>query len=144
MASHVDELLAAVRRGGLRVTRPRRAVCAVLVSALDQHLSAPEIHELANTKIGVALDQSTVYRTLDTLEKAGLITHTHLPAGASVYHLATEAPHQHLVCAGCGRTLALPESQIAGFAAEIERRTGFAIDPTHMALSGHCATCRTA
>ena len=140
----VDDLVAALRTEGLRITKPRRAVCAVLAASHGEHLSAPAIHERTSSETGVAVDQSTVYRTLETLEAAGLITHTHLPAGASVYHLADEAPHQHLVCVGCGRTLALPESEIERFVAEIKAKTGFVLDPTHVALSGHCAECAAA
>lgn len=137
----VDDLIAALRRQGLRVTKPRRAVCAVLAASHGEHLSAPVIFERTNAESGVSLDQSTVYRTLETLQDAGLITHTHLPAGASVYHLADEPPHQHLVCVDCGRTLALPEAQIDEFVAEVRAKTGFVLDPTHVALSGHCAAC---
>lgn len=137
----VDDLVAALRRRGLRVTRPRRAVCAVLAASHGEHLSAPLIYERTASEAGVSVDQSTVYRTLETLEDAGLITHTHLPAGASVYHLADEPPHQHLVCVECGLTLALPEDQIEEFVAEVRAKIGFVLDPTHVALSGRCAAC---
>ncbi len=140
----VDDLVAALRRHGLRVTTPRRAVCAVLASSHGEHLSAPVIYERTRSEAGVSVDQSTVYRTLETLQEAGLITHTHLPAGASVYHLADEPPHQHLVCVDCGRTLALPEAQIEEFVADVRSKTGFVLDPTHVALSGHCAECAAA
>jgi Fe2+ or Zn2+ uptake regulation protein len=44
----------------------------------------------------------------------------------------------------CGRTLALPEAQIVGFVSDVKAKTGFVLDPTHVALSGHCAACAAA
>lgn len=136
-----DDLVAALRREGLRVTRPRRAVCAVLASSHGEHLSAPGIYERTRTTAGSEVDESTVYRTLETLEKAGLVTHTHVPSGASVYHLADEPPHQHLVCSVCGTTVSLPESDLEGFVDQVRAQTGFELDPVHVALTGICGDC---
>lgn len=136
-----EDLVAALRGQGLRVTTARRAVCGVLVGSHGEHLSAADIHERTQAAAGAAIDQSTVYRTLDTLEDAGLVTHTHMGHGALVYHLAEEAPHQHLVCSGCGRTIGVPATQLRRFFGEITRLTGFVADPTHVAFSGRCADC---
>ena len=43
---------------------------------------------------------STVYRTLDSLEKLGIVEHTHVGHGPAVYHVGVT--HQHLVCEECG------------------------------------------
>jgi len=136
-----DQMVDALRTRGLRITNARRAVCAVLADSHGRHLTAPDIHRLTETAAGVALDQSTVYRTLDTLEESGLITHTHLGHSASAYHLADEPPHQHLVCTRCGETQGILESDLRTYLIEITERTGFHPDPTHFALSGVCRTC---
>ena len=136
-----ERMLDALRHEGLRITKSRRAVCGVLATSQGAHLSASDIHTLANEVEGVSVDQSTVYRTLETLEEAGLISHTHMGHSALVYHLSGEAPHQHLVCVQCGRMDAMPETELHSFFAEITNRTGFVPDPTHVALSGLCATC---
>ncbi len=137
-----EDLIAALRQKGLRVTRPRRAVCEALVSSRGEHLTAADIHARAAASVDAAVDQSTVYRTLDTLEEAGLLTHTHLGHGALVYHLAAEEPHVHLVCNRCGRAIGVPESDLAGFFDELTRLTGFAADPIHVAIAGICGECR--
>ncbi len=136
-----DELIEALRERGLRITRPRRAVCEALVGSRGEHLTATDIHRRAVEAVGAGVDPSTVYRTLETLEEAGLVTHTHMGHGALVYHLAAEAPHQHLVCGRCGRTVGVPESELGAFFDELTRLTGFVADPIHVALSGTCAEC---
>ena len=137
MATTADRLLDALRHDGFRITRARRAVCEVLAAAPRDHLSAGDIYAL----IGPDFDQSTVYRTLEALEEAGLVTHTHMGHGASIYHLAADAPHQHLVCSRCGATIDLDPTGIESLLAEITRRTGFVPDPAHFALSGLCREC---
>lgn len=136
-----DDLTTALRAQGMRITAPRRAICSVVAQSHDEHLDAPTIHARVATELGTPVDQSTVYRTLDALEEAGLLAHMHLGHGPSVYHLAEEAPHQHFVCATCGTTVAVPSSAIDAWAADIRRQTGFVIDPSHFALSGSCADC---
>jgi Fur family ferric uptake transcriptional regulator len=139
MDASPDRLVEALRRDGLRITRARRAVCEVIAGAHDRHLTAGDIHDLAAA--AGPIDQSTVYRTLDALGDAGLVTHTHMGHGPSVYHLAGRAAHQHLVCARCGATIDIDQAGIEALLAEITRRTGFVPDPTHFALSGLCRDC---
>ena len=140
-AMHVssDHLLGALRSDGLRITAARRAICDVLAELHDQHLSAADILEQASRT--TPMDQSTVYRTIEVLEAKEMLTHTHVGHGALVYHLADEPAHQHLVCSRCGATTALAEADVAGFFDEVETKTGFVADPSHVALSGVCASC---
>ncbi|HEX9855524.1 MAG TPA: Fur family transcriptional regulator [Acidimicrobiia bacterium] len=137
---HLDEM----RSKGLRLTRARRAVIDALVDGHGEHLSAIDIAGRLGTAHSDGeppIDQSTVYRTLETLERAGIVTHTHMGHGALVYHLADEPPHQHLLCVDCGKTLGVPEDELIRLFDEITARTGFVADPTHVAISGRCADC---
>jgi Fur family ferric uptake transcriptional regulator len=141
MDPSVDDLVAALRLRGLRVTGPRRSVCATLVDSHGEHLTAADIHRRVEEAEGRPIDQSTVYRTLDTLEGVGLLTHTHLGQGALVYHLAAEAPHQHLMCRRCGRSIGVPATQLEPFYTEITALTGFVPEPIHGVIWGLCAGC---
>jgi Fur family ferric uptake transcriptional regulator len=132
-----DQLVTALRAAGLRVTRSRRAVCEMVAAHHDEHLTAQAIAD----RLDGDVDQSTVYRTLDALEKAGVVTHTHLGHGPLVYHLAEDEPHQHLVCSECGSAVAFDPAVMDAAVAEIRRATGFEIDPSHYALGGRCAAC---
>jgi Fur family ferric uptake transcriptional regulator len=138
-----DDLVAALSGRGYRITNARRAVCEVVASAHDEHLSAADIYDRARQASGTRLDRSTVYRTLEALEESGLLAHSHLGHGPSVYHLAEDAGHQHLICRNCGATVTLPETEAALLARKITESTGFVPDPNHFALSGLCADCAT-
>lgn len=135
-----DDLLDALSAQGYRITAARRAICEVIATAHDDHLDAAAILEKVEA-LGASADQSTVYRTLEALEVAGLLTHAHLGHGAAVYHLAQEAPHQHLVCDDCGRTVAVRADDLADWSDTIRSKTGFSVEPSHFALTGLCEQC---
>src|SRR3954447_18469822 len=91
-----------LRAHGLPLTASRQRVLEA-VGALEH--ATPEaigarLREAAGPG-GAAPDTSTVYRTLEVLERLGLVWHTHLGKGAPVYH-AAEHPHLHVVCQSCG------------------------------------------
>ncbi len=135
-----ETLIDTLRDRGLRITAPRRAVCEVIATGHDDHLDATTIAERATTDSG-PIDTATVYRTLETLIDAGLLTHTHLPHGAAVYHLAESAPHTHLVCDTCGSVTSLGTKAMHTVEAQIRDTTGFAADLAHFAISGRCEDC---
>jgi Fur family transcriptional regulator, ferric uptake regulator len=135
-----DDLVAALRSAGMRVTRPRRTVCEIIAEGHDDHLTAAAIGQRAGAR-GSPVTTSTVYRTLEALEEAGVVTHTHLGHGPSVYHLAADPPHQHLVCSRCETAMSIDERHLSGMFDEITERTGFVPDASHFGLSGLCAEC---
>jgi Fe2+ or Zn2+ uptake regulation protein len=140
-ASDTDAVLRLLRAGGGRATATRRATIDVLLAAGDEHLNAEEIlHRVRRQVPDVA--ESTVYRTLASLEELGVITHQHLGHGPSTYHQATNA-HQHLVCQSCGSIIDVPDTVFDDLAAQIDRDYDFAIDPRHFAVQGTCRDCRT-
>ena len=134
------DLIEILRRRGHRITEARRAVCEVIATSHSEHLDATAIHGRAIRDLGVDLDLSTVYRTLEALEDAGAVRHAHL-GEAAVYHLADEQPHQHLVCRICGATTAIPTTDLAELLASVEAMTGFVADVEHFAVSGVCSNC---
>jgi Fur family ferric uptake transcriptional regulator len=136
-----DTLVDALAREGYRITRARRAVCEVIASAHDDHLAAADIYHRARAQTGARVDRSTVYRTLEALEDSGLLTHSHLGHGPSVYHLTEDSGHQHLICRRCGRTMTLPDGETRHLAERIASSTGFVLDASHFALTGLCPDC---
>ena len=136
-----ETLIDAIRGQGLRITKARRAVCAVIALRHNEHLTAASILEEVRNDPEAKADQSTVYRTLDALEEAGLLVHSHLGHGAAVYHLASEAAHQHVVCSNCGAIASIPAAGLSDWLADLQRQTGYLIDLAHFAVNGLCPNC---
>lgn len=128
-----------VRERGLRLTEPRRRVLAVL--AKGEHLTPEVLTHLVGRDGGSTLPPSTIYRTLQSLEDVGIVTHSHLDHGPATYHLALPHRHLHLVCRGCRSVLEVPTEAADALVAQVLSETGFRADPTHMAIHGHCARC---
>ncbi len=131
-----------LRAHGLRLTAQRERVLAA-VGALDH--ATPEaigarLREEAGPG-GAAPDTSTVYRTLEVLERLGLVWHTHLGKGAPIYH-AAEHPHLHVVCSSCGEIASADPELLAGAAERLAAELGFTVDVGHVAISGTCRACR--
>jgi Fe2+ or Zn2+ uptake regulation protein len=143
--AHLDArvLVQALREAGLRVTKPRRAVCAVLAASHDDHLSASDLRERAEREAGSRIDPSTIYRTIDALERTGHLHHVHLGHGPAIIHLSGMEDHHHLVCEVCGHAVDVPMSEVRAAVGAVGRRYGFTIDSAHFALAGRCADHET-
>ena len=136
----MSDLAHSLRRAGLRMTQQRLRVVRVLEAAA--HLTPEEIvHAIADDG-GAHMPASTVYRTLETLQRVGVVDHTHLDHGPPTYHLAGQHGHLHLVCRGCGGVEEVPVSLAEGLVHGLQARTSFAPDLTHMAIHGRCAACQ--
>jgi Fur family ferric uptake transcriptional regulator len=130
-----ESMLDQLRQRGQRVTTARRLVIATLIDA-SGHVTAedlavniqeqhPEIH------------LSTVYRTLDSLEKLGIVEHTHVGHGPAVFHVGIT--HQHLVCEECGAVIDVPTLLLEGVGDTLRQQYGFELHIGHFALLGRCA-----
>ena len=89
-----------LRDAKLKCTIPRLAVIALLA---EKHtpISVQAIHDALMKKDSI--DLVTVYRTLASFEKAGLVKRVDLRKDTILYELANDH-HHHLVCTNCGTT----------------------------------------
>ncbi len=127
-----------LRQKGLRLTSQRELVLAA-VRALGHATPESVAEKVRLTQPGINL--STVYRNLETLERVGLLQHTHLGHGGATYHAAEELTHLHLVCAICGEVADAPIETAASFVDALVDGYGFKTDVTHFAIYGTCAQC---
>jgi Fur family ferric uptake transcriptional regulator len=123
---------------GLRVTQQRELV----LNALDaiRH-GTPEEILTEVTKHAPGVNLSTIYRCLEVLVKAKLITHTHLGHGAPTYHVVDGSPHIHLHCSNCERVFSLPANLADDAVASISSANGFQVDLYHITFDGLCEVC---
>lgn len=134
----LSNLITHVRSAGGRITVARRALLGVLVTT-EAHLTAEELAaEVQKTYPDVHL--STVYRTLDALERMGVVDHVHLGHGGAIYHLA-DSTHHHLVCEVCGVVVEVDEDTLAPLAQHLADAYGFTVRTRHFALVGRCQSC---
>lgn len=136
-----DDLTAALREEGFRLTPARRAICAVLAESHEEHLSAVDVRARAVDRAGIRIDQSTVYRTLDVFERLGWLHHVHLGHGPGIVHFSEETDHHHLVCEACGLLVDVPVEELDGVFGQLSDRHGFAPTSMHFALIGTCKSC---
>jgi Fur family transcriptional regulator, ferric uptake regulator len=130
----------ALRMRDKRVTKARVALIDVL-AASDEHLSADDIADRLGG-IEPSTHRATVYRTLESLVRAGIVAHVHLPHGAATYHLVdAERTHLHLLCRECGAIIDAPPDLLDGVRARLASSAGFRLDPDHVALTGWCRAC---
>ncbi|MGE0307955.1 MAG: Fur family transcriptional regulator [Acidimicrobiia bacterium] len=132
----IDELL---RHSGLRITEPRRVVAAVVLGAPAAMASEAVIAEVQRRDPDVS--QATVYRTLNTLEEAGLVEHVHL-GHSSAHWMSASVADLHLVCDDCGQQVLVPAAAARAFERQIDKSHGFELNLRHFALTGRCAQCR--
>ncbi len=130
---------ARLRAAGLRSTEARRAVLQALFEA--RHATVDEL-AVAVQVTRPEVNLSTIYRTLESLDEAGLVSHAHLHHGSPTYHSVDEEPHVHLVCAQCGAVEQQPVTVARGMAEQLEEATGFVVDLAHLAVHGQCAACQ--
>ncbi len=135
-------LAARLRARGLRLTAQRQQVLGAVAEL--GHATPESIGQRLREQAGPAgsaPDTSTIYRTLELLERLGLVWHTHLGKGAPVYH-AAEHPHLHVVCASCGEVFSVDPHLLDQAAERLAAELGFSVDVGHVALSGTCRDCR--
>lgn len=95
-----------LRKSGLKATDQRLTILEIFNKA-KRPLSAQEIIELLprpgrNAERSV-MDQATIYRTLKSLKKNGIIRPIDLRHNHAHYELAKLAEHHHLICLRCSK-----------------------------------------
>jgi Fur family transcriptional regulator, ferric uptake regulator len=131
-------LFDSLRSRGERLTTARRALLTALAQA-DDHRTADEL--AAEVKDAYpAIHRATIYRTLETLRRLGVVEHSHLGHGPAVYHLADDV-HHHLVCEDCGAVTEAAPSLFTGLENALRQEYGFEMESRHFAVTGRCRAC---
>lgn len=132
-----------LREDGQRYTTRRRALVELL-SEVDQPLTIPQLLDRRRD-----LAQSSVYRNLAVLERAGVVHRIVTSDEFARYELAedlTEHHHHHLICASCGDVtdFTVPEAvehQLESALRTAARRAGFRVSDHRLDLVGTCQRC---
>jgi Fur family transcriptional regulator, ferric uptake regulator len=136
VVSGPDQAIDALRESGLRLSTPRRLVIEALFAA-EGPVSAPSLAQ------ALSLDESSVYRNLEVLERHGLVRHVHLGHGPGLYALVGRDDGEYLYCERCGKVTVLGYDELEPVREQIKHRFGHTPRFTHFAIVGLCEHCST-
>jgi Fur family ferric uptake transcriptional regulator len=128
-----------LRAAGLRATRPRTVVFAVL-REVRGHRSVDEVLELLEER-GHSIPRMSIYNVMADLTGASLVMSADAGPGRALYE-AGDVWHHHFVCRGCGRIEDVP--CLKGRRPCLlppKRPPGSTIDEAQVIFRGHCADC---
>jgi Fur family ferric uptake transcriptional regulator len=124
----------------MRLT-PQRSIILETVAHLGGHPTAQEVFHGAAARLP-GLNLATVYRTLETLQHAGIIDLMDQPGGQTRFALRdSEHLHHHLVCENCGGEWEIGSEALRGLASGLLRSHGFRLHTDHVSLVGLCRAC---
>ncbi len=127
-----------LRKAGLKVTLPRVKIYQILEKAGESdHWSAEDIYKIL-MESGEDVGLATVYRVLTQFEAAGLVVRHHFEGGHSVFELAHEEKHDHIVCVKCGRVKEFTDAEMNARQHAIAEKLGFVISDRTLYLYGTC------
>ena len=132
------ECAAQMREQGFRVT-PQRLLLLDAICEGNGHTTFDEIYERVKSK-APGINQATVYRSLDFLCELRLVVSADIE-GHTVYEIAGETPHHHLVCRNCGAVQDLADFHFEELQSHLLEEYGFKTNLDHMVVNGLCAEC---
>ena len=137
--AHLKHLIEELRRYQLRVTEARIAILQVLV---EKHgpFTVEEIYKQITKK---TCDLATIYRSLSSLEKTGLIRRCEFGDGTARYELSEHENHHHhhLICRYCKKFEVLDDCELQ----EIDRvakKRGYEEISHSLEFFGICPACQ--
>lgn len=132
------EALEALRTGGLKLTRTRKALLELLL-----HEHGPFSIEEIQQRLTVACDIVTIYRNMMAFETQGLVTSCDFGDGLARYEWAHggEAHHHHIICQNCRRVEELELCMVAELEKLVASR-GYAQVTHRLEFYGLCRDCQ--
>ena len=130
-----------LKQHGLKATVPRLKILELMESSKVRHFSAEDIYKyLLDDEVELGL--ATVYRVLTQFESAGIVIRHNFEEGHSVFELANEEHHDHIVCVRCGKVEEFHDHEIEKRQKLIADSLGFELTDHNLNLYGLCPACR--
>jgi Fur family transcriptional regulator, ferric uptake regulator len=127
------KIIALIRATGLRVTQPRISIMTFMHQHPALHLGVEDLYvQLQGIHEPVTL--ASCYRVLHELTQCGLINRRVLNEGRSVYEIATETHHDHMVQEPGGVIVEFQEPRLDSLLAEIASQHGFKVVDRQLVL----------
>lgn len=130
-----------LKNAGLKITHPRIKILQLLDSSEVRHVSAEDVYKLL-LESGEEIGLATVYRVLTQFEDAGLVVRLRFEGDHSVFEVAQEKHHDHMVCVKCGRVEEFSDAGIEARQEEVAKELGFELTDHELNMYGLCPDCR--
>ena len=128
----------ALRKAGYRITRQRKTILNYLATT-HAHPSAQQVF-LTAKKDFPGMSLATVYNTLETLARMGLIKVMDFQAKDN-RHETNLVPHINLICTECGKIQDFEEGSSI-HTSEVKKKFGFQVEDFRLEYYGICSACR--
>ena len=136
----VNKFIGRSKELGIKVTPQRIAIYKELAST-DQHPSTETIYKkIKDYYPNISL--TTVYRTLETFEKLGLISVVNVLYNAARYD-ANLDPHHHIVCTECKKVEDVYDESLNNLDISNKTLGDYKVEGYSLLLSGVCQSCRS-
>ena len=130
-----------LKEHGLKATVPRLKILELMEGSKVRHFSAEDIYKRL-LKGNVELGLATVYRVLTQFESAGIVIRHNFEEGHSVFELAADEHHDHIVCVRCGKVEEFHDDEIEQRQNVIAKKLGFELTDHNLNMYGLCPSCK--
>ena len=120
---HTETLEERCVKKGMRMTEQRRTIAQVIEAAQD-HPDVEELYRRAAAQ-DARISLSTVYRTLNLFEEAGLVTKHDFKDGRARFEPIPDEHHDHLIDIRSGKVIEFRNEEIEAIQEVIAKRLGY-------------------
>ncbi len=121
---------------GIEVTAARTRVLDICLNA-SSPLSVADVAK----KVGSTAHLATIYRTLEKLATANLLTRVDFQEGKFRYEYVHDH-HHHAVCESCGKVAEVQDKRLENVMENVNVGSGFSITRHALELFGLCRSCQ--
>ncbi len=111
-----------------------------VVAGAEARMTPAEIHERSR-QLCPDLGLTTVYRTLEILDRLGAVRRVHMADNCEGFAPASRTEGHHVVCVKCGRVAEFTGCNVAELIPAAMRQTGFRVQEHFLELMGTCDRC---
>ena len=139
-----EHALRTLANAGYRSSEPRQTVIEAMAGQ-GCSVTAREIADVVRddgSRIGLA----SIYRTLDLLDRTGLVQRFEVGEGSARYEPAYPSGehHHHIVCDSCGNVVPFEDEGLEHAIERLAGRVQFAVNAHDVTLHGECPACSAA
>lgn len=132
-----------MNRNHKRMTRQRKEILKILINNENKHISVEEIQRLAKEN-NIIISISTIYRTMDILQKIGAVIKHNFGNGIAKYEVFVEEKdaHYHLICKKCEKIVEAFGLLGDNFNNRLLEEKGFQVEYQRLEIYGYCNECK--